>query len=267
MQVALPKPFETGSGPIMPTRRLLRAYAVEAKYESLRILRTPAMAIPFLLLPVPIYLFFGIVLPAGEIEKNPALADYLFSGWCVFAVMGPAMFGAGCAMAAERDAGLVRLRRAMPTPAGSWLVAKMLMAMVFSAVAVGSVVAAAVIAGRIGLSAGQLVVITVVMVVGAIPFCAVGLFVGVRASATSAPAFINLIFLPMLWLSGLFFPLPGSLERLVVIWPAFHLNQVALGLSGVSEFSFVPPQFSAAVLLGLTVVFGGLAMRRLARKG
>jgi ABC-2 type transport system permease protein len=105
------------------------------------------------------------------------------------------------------------------------------------------------------------------MIAGAIPFCAMGLFIGARASATAAPAFINLIFLPMLWLSGLFFPLPGVLERLVVIWPAFHLNQVALGLAGVSEFSFVPPQLSAAVLLGLTVLSGGLAIRRLARKG
>lgn len=267
MRETIPLPFETGGAPVMPARRLLRAYAVEVKYESLRLLRTPAMAIPFLLLPVPIYLFFGIVMPAGEIEKNPALADYLFSGWCVFAVMGPAMFGAGCALAAEREAGLVRLRRAMPMPAGAWLVAKMLMAMVFSAIAVASVVAAAVMAGRIGLSAGQLLVITAVMIAGAIPFCAMGLFIGARASATAAPAFINLIFLPMLWLSGLFFPLPGVLERLVVIWPAFHLNQVALGLAGVSEFSFVPPQLSAAVLLGLTVLSGGLAIRRLARKG
>ena len=44
-----------------------------------------------------------------------------------------------------------------------------------------------------------------------------------------APAFANLIFLPMLWLSGLFIPLPKFLERWAVIWPAFHLNQVALG--------------------------------------
>jgi ABC-2 type transport system permease protein len=52
-----------------------------------------------------------------------------------------------------------------------------------------------------------------------------------------------------------------------VIWPAFHLNQVALGWAGVSEFSFLAPGISAAVLTGVTVIFGGLAIRRLARKG
>jgi len=72
---------------------------------------------------------------------------------------------------------------------------------------------------------------------------------------------------PVLWLSGMFFPLPGALERLVVIWPAFHLNQVSLGLAGVTEYSYLPPQWSVAALVGVTVLFGGLAIRRLARKG
>jgi ABC-2 type transport system permease protein len=75
------------------------------------------------------------------------------------------------------------------------------------------------------------------------------------------------VFLPMLWLSGLFIPLPKFLEPWAVIWPAFHLNQAALGWAGVSEFSFLAPGISAAVLTGVTVIFGGLAIRRLARKG
>jgi ABC-2 type transport system permease protein len=71
----------------------------------------------------------------------------------------------------------------------------------------------------------------------------------------------------MLWLSGLFIPLPKFLERLAVVWPAFHLNQVALGLAGIKDFSFISPLIAAAVLVGVTVVFGGLAIRRLARHG
>jgi ABC-2 type transport system permease protein len=71
----------------------------------------------------------------------------------------------------------------------------------------------------------------------------------------------------MLWLSGLFFPLPKFLEPWAVIWPAFHLNQLALGLAGVREFSFLPPAIAAALLTGVTVVFGGMAIWRLARRG
>jgi hypothetical protein len=57
------------------------------------------------------------------------------------------------------------------------------------------------------------------------------------------------------------------MERWMVIWPAFHLNQLALGLAGVEQFSFVSPAIAGGVLVGVTVLFGGLAIRRLARVG
>ena len=251
----------------MPIGRILRAYAKEVKYESLRMLRSPAFAIPFLILPVPVYLFFGVVLAGPAVAKNPAAANYLFSGFSVFAVMGPALFGAGCALAVERDAGFLKLKRALPAPGGAYLLAKMLMSMVFAALAMASMLAAAILAGSVSLTIDQLLIIAVVMIVGAVPFCAIGLFIGSCTSGSSAPAFANIVFLPMLWLSGLFIPLPTVLEKWAVIWPAFHLNQVALGSAGVSAFTFINPVISAAVLVGVTVLFGGLAIRRLARRG
>jgi ABC-2 type transport system permease protein len=253
--------------PTMPLGRVVRAYLSEVKYETLRMLRSPAFSIPFLLLPVPVYLFFGVLLAAPATAKNPAVANYLFSGFLAFAVMGPALFGAGCALALERDAGFLRLKRALPAPGGSYLVAKTAMAMAFAALAALTVVAAGLAAGKVTLSAAQIVTMVTIMVLGAIPFAAMSLFVGAYASGSAAPAYINVIFLPMLWLSGLFIPLPKFLERFVVIWPAFHLNQTALGAAGVSEFSFIAPAISAAALVGVTVLFGGLAIRRLARVG
>jgi ABC-2 type transport system permease protein len=255
------------AGTPMALGRVARAYLAEVRYESLRMLRSPGFSVPFLAMPVPIYLFFGVLLAAPGIASRPGIANYLFCGFSVFAVMGPALFGVGCALAIERDAGLLKLKRAQPAPPGSYLVAKMLMGMVFAAGAMSTLLAAALIVGTVTLSGSQLAIITLVMVVGALPFCAMGLFVGAYASGSAAPAIANVIFLPMLWLSGLFIPLPKFLEPWVVIWPAFHLDQTALGAAGVSEFSFVAPQISAAVLVAVTVVCGGLAVRRLALKG
>lgn len=254
-------------GTPLPLRRLLSAYATEVTYELLRILRTPGYSIPFLVLPVPLYLFFSVLLAGPAVADKPGLGDYLFVGWSVFATMMPALFGVGCALAIERDAGFLRLKRALPAPAGAYLVAKSLGAMAFAAIAVLSLIATATIAGTVTLSVGQLAVVAVVMVLGAMPFAALGLFIGAHVSGSAAPAICNLIFLPMLWLSGLFIPLPKFLEPWVVVWPAFHLNQVAVGTADIAGFSFVPPQISAAALLAVTVLFGGLAIRRLARKG
>ena len=121
----------------------------EVKYESLRMLRSPGFSIPFLLLPVPVYLFFGVMLAAPAVAKNPGVANYLFSGFSVFAVMGPALFGVGCALAVEREAGFLKLKRALPAPGGAYLIAKMAMAMVFAALAMASMLVAAILAGKI----------------------------------------------------------------------------------------------------------------------
>lgn len=251
----------------MPSGRLIGAYLADVKFELLRMLRTPGLTLPFLLMPVPVYLLFGVVIPGAAIDKEPGIANYLFSGWCAFAVMGPALFAPGCALAVEREAGLLKLKRALPAPTGSWLVAKTLMAVMFSVCSVTSVAVAAVVVGKISLSGWQVAALAATMVAGALPFCALGLAVGTYASGSGTPAILNMIFLPMIWLSGLFFPLPAFLERWVVIWPAFHLNQLAIAASGMSGFRFIPPQMAAVVLIGITVLFGGIAIGRMATKG
>lgn len=255
------------AGSSMALGRVVGAYLAEARYESTRMLRAPGFSIPFLVLPVPIYLFFGVLLAGPAIAARPGIANYLFSGFATFAVMGPALFGVGCALAMEREAGLLTLKRAQPAPTGAYLIAKMAMGMIFAAAAVSTLLVTAVLGATVTLSGGQLAVIALVMIAGSLPFCAIGLFIGAYASGSASPAIANVIFLPMLWLSGLFIPLPKFLEPWAVIWPAFHLNQTALGAAGVAEFSFVAPTMSAAVLVAVTVVFGGLAVRRLARKG
>lgn len=247
--------------------RLLYAYLNEARYESLRMLRAPAFAIPFLVLPLAIYLLFGVAMAGPAVEKNPRVADYLFIGFSVMAVMGPAMFGMGITLAAERDAGLLKLKRAMPVPPGAYLLSKMLMSLFFATVAMALMIATAVFAGHLTLSPARLAAISAVLIVGSVPFCALGMFIGTWCSGGAAPAIINLIYLPMIWLSGLFIPLPGFLQKLVVIWPAFHLGQVAVAAGDVTGFLFMPAQMSAGVLLGITILFGGAAIRRLARTG
>jgi ABC-2 type transport system permease protein len=251
----------------MPLERLLRAYFTDAKYEALRMLRAPAFAIPFLLLPVPMYLLFGVLLSAQAAAKDAQIPNLLFIGFSVMAVIGPALFGVGSTLAPERDAGLLKLKRALPVPAGSYLLAKMLMSMFFAGLSILFMIIAAELVGKISFTAPQLLALSATLIAGALPFCALGLFIGAYFSGGAAPGFTNLLYLPMLWLSGLFFPLPAFLQKWVVIWPAFHLQQVVVAATGIGKYQFMPPQISAAVLLAVTVLFGGLAIRRLARVG
>jgi ABC-2 type transport system permease protein len=251
----------------MPFARVLRAYLTDAKFEALRMLRAPAFAIPFLLIPVPLYLLFGVVIAADGISKNPQIANYLFIGFSVMAVMGPALFGVGSTLAPERDQGLTRLKRAQPQPAGSYLIAKLLMAMFFALIVTGMMIIAALLAGKVTLGSGDLAALAAVLTLGALPFCAIGLCIGAYFSGSAAPGITNLIYMPMIYLSGLFFPLPGFLQKVVVIWPAFHLQQFAVAVTGNTQFQLFPLLSALTVLVCVTVLFGGLAIRRLARVG
>ena len=253
------------AGQEMPLPRILRAYLAETRFELLRMTRAVAFIIGLLALPVPLYLLFGVVI-AGQ-DKHPGTGDYLFLGFATMAVIGPAIFGVGCSLAVEREQGLLRLKRALPVPAGAYLLSKVLMQLVFAAAAAGSVAVAALLCGKITLHLPQVLAVIGVLTLGTLPFCTLGLYIGTRCSGAAAPGFSNLVYLPMLYLSGVFFPLPGALAAWSVIWPTFHLEQLAYAAAGLKQFLYFPSAMSLVFLAGVTVLFGGLALRRLARIG
>ena len=262
----------------MSGTKLWRAYATEIKFECLRALRAPAFSIPFLLLPIVLYILFGVLLAGSMSHGDPAIAKLMFVNWSVFGVMGPGMFGFGMFLAAEREQGLLTLKRALPMPAGASLLAKMVMATLFASVVMATLVVAALVMGHPALSFGQYCGIVALDIAGSLPFCAVGLFIGSRASAKAAPAFANLAYLPFMHLGGLFYPLPKSVQPLEFISPAFYLDQLGLRIAGAPSLDQLatgvggPSSHGGVVvylivLAAITLVFTALAIRRLARVG
>jgi len=208
-----------------------RAYALEAKYEFLRVLRTPAFAIPSLLFPPLFYLLFGVLLNRG----NSAAAHYLFATYSVFGVMAPGLFGFGVSVAIERERGWLALKRVAPMPPGAYLMAKMLMAMAFALIIYAMLAAMAAMLGGVRLDPAQWLLLGAIAAFGVLPFCTLGLLVGSRANAAASPAIVNFIYLPMAFLSGLWMPLsmlPQFIRDIAVLWPPYHLAQLALAAIG-----------------------------------
>jgi ABC-2 type transport system permease protein len=246
----------------MPIGRVWRAYLAEVKAELLRVSRLPAFVIPFMVLPIAFYLFFGLVI-AGQ-SRTPPPPFYLFSGFAVFGMMGPGLFGFGVGFAHERDNGLLTLRRALPAPPAAQLIAKAVMAMVFCAAVMVTFLVAGLTMGKVEATVGQFVAFALVCIAGGVPFCAIGLCIGMFVSGRAAPGFVNLIFLPMTYLSNIMIPLPAKLAVISLASPAFHLNMLALHALG--RPSPMPVVIHVAVLVGVTVVFGALAAWRLSRE-
>ena len=267
----------TSSAAEMTTTRLRQAYLTETKCECLRALRAPAFALPFLLLPITLYVLFGVLLAGSMSHGDKTIAKIMFVNWSVFGIMGPGMFGFGMFVATERDQGLLTLKRALPSPPAAYLLSKLVMALLFSAIVMGTVIAAAAFIGHPGISLFQYLGILILNMLGSLPFCAIGLFIGTLASAKSAAGFANLAYLPFMHLAGLFYPLPRSVQPLEFISPAYYLDRLGLRLvgvpsldqlaSGLGPSSYGTALLQIAVLATVTLVFTALAVRRLARRG
>lgn len=247
-----------------PRRFLWRCYQLEARFEFLRLLRTPAFAIPALTFPVVFYVLFGVVL-AGT-RGGATASTYMLVTYGVFGIMGPALFGFGVAMAMDRELGLLRLKRAMPVPPGAVLLAKTLMAMMFGLIITAMLLAVAVGFAGLRLAPMQVALLIVINVLGALPFCAIGLYIGTLAGGQSAAAVVNLVYLPMAFLSGLWMPLsilPSIIRTLAPAWPSYHLSQIALKV--IDADAGEPLALHLVVLVAITAVFFLLAQRRLSK--
>jgi ABC-2 type transport system permease protein len=264
-----PKPFntldESSFNAVMSSGRLLRAYLAEAGFESLRMFRVLGFSLPFLILPAALYLLFGVVIFGEAVRNDPATGRFLFAAFAVFGVMGPGMFGFGATIATEREQGLLTLKRALPSPPGSYLLAKLLMTMLFALIVMGTMIPAALLLGHLPLTFAQCAAVTTINMIGSLPFCAIGLFVGTRASGKAAVALVNLIYVPMMHVSGLFYPLPKFLRTISPIWPSYHLQQLVF--AALAMPSYGRTAIHVAVLVLVTLLLTGISIRRLARVG
>lgn len=240
----------------------LRSYLLEAKYEFLRLWRTPSFVLPTLLFPALFYILFGVLL-AGS-RSGGEISRYLLATYGVFGIMGSALFGFGVTIAIEREQGLQRYKRALPMPPAALLVAKMAMAMIFaSLISVMLAIIAVTLAG-VSLAPGQWLLLFLVNVLGVLPFCAVGLWIGSLVGGSAAPAVVNILYLPMAFLSGLWMPLsilPAFIAKSAPLWPSYHLAQIALKV--VDRDAGGPLWKHLLVLAVVTIACFVLARRRL----
>ena len=223
----------------LPRRNLLKIFWLESKYEFLKSIRLPIFALSTLLFPAMFYLFFGLTFGRGEFGSISA-AFYYAVAYGAFGVIGAALFGFGVGVAVERGQGWMRLKRASPMPPLAYFLAKIFMAMMFGLIIVITLFGLSVVIG--GARPDLLLAARAVgvLVLGALPFSALGLSLGYLVGPNSAPAIVNLIYLPMAFIGGLWIPiqvLPELLQQIAVFLPTYHFAQLAFGLFDASQGS------------------------------
>jgi ABC-2 type transport system permease protein len=239
-----------------------RIYALEAQHEFMTLLRTPSYVLPSLLFPVMFYTLFGVLMSGAQ--SSGKAAEYLLASYGVFGIIGAALFGLGVTTASDRERGFFVLKRALPMPRGALLFARLVSAMLLSSLISVLLAAIAATCTSASLVAWQWFALFFINVLGALPFAAIGLWIGTMFNGRAAPVVINLIYLPMAFLSGLWMPLtmmPAFVGKLAPLWPSWHLGQIALKVVGQDSGTSILVHLSALAMV--TVIAFVFALRRL----
>ena len=243
----------------MSPARTARVYWLEAKTEIIKAWRLPIYSVFTLAFPLMFYLIFGLTY-GGESAGPVNIAAYMLATYGAFGVIGASLFGFGVGLASERGQGWLRLKRASPMPPAAYFTAKIVMALVFSLLVVlGLFVLGFFLFGvRLPLTTWASLLGTLLL--GAVPFCALGMALGYLVGPNSAAAVVNLVYLPLAFASGLWIPLeqlPEFMQRLAPFLPPYHYVQLALGTMGAGQGG--PAWLHVLVLVGFTALFLGVA--------
>lgn len=241
----------------------LRVFLIEARMECLRLLRSPSFAVPIIMFPLMFYALFGLVLGNHGHAADPESGRHMLATFVAFGAIAPGLFGIGITVALDRDRGLLQLKRALPMPPGIYLAAKLVTSMVFAAVVTIALMLMAVIVGKVVLELVQWASLFILAVLGVVPFCGLGLMVGTLVKGQAAPAVLNLIYVPMSFLAGIWVPLsvlPHFLAQLAPAWPAYHLVKLAQSAVGDGSAELLPHVLD---LVGMAALFFAVARRAL----
>jgi ABC-2 type transport system permease protein len=229
------------------------------RYELLRTLRNRRF---FLLsLGFPLVLYFVIVSPNRDVHNfdgsGISFAVYYMVGLASFGTMG-AMLSCGGRIAAERAVGWNRQLRITPLTPRAYFRVKVLTGYMMAVISLLALYAAGISLG-VSLTADEWLQMTGLILVGLVPFAALGILLGHLLTPDSiGPAMGGGISLLAL-LGGTWFPLAkhGFLHDLAQCVPSYWLVQashVALGGRPWSTLGWV-------VMAAWTVVLGALAAR------
>jgi len=234
----------------------------QARAEFLKLWRVPAFSATSLALPVMFYGFFGITHSHEHIQGSVTLGAYFLASMGAYGVSNVMVFSFGIGVANERGQKMDLLMRASPLPPVAYLAAKVLNALLFALMTLLVLVLFARVTGSISLGPDVLATLAWRLLLGSLPFIAVGFFFGYLAGPNSAVAVVNLVYLPTAFASGIFIPasqLPDWISRLSPYLPLYRYVDVAWQTIGFRTGHSLSQD---ALYLGIfTVVFFGAALR------
>ncbi|MBF6595004.1 MAG: ABC transporter permease [Thermaceae bacterium] len=230
--------------------------------------RVPEFLVGTVIIPVLLFLMFGASV-GGVLPQGTSVKALMMASFAAYGVVNLAIFTFGGDIAAERGQGWLRLMRATPIPPWVYLIGKFALVTLFGTAILLVVFVAGLLSGvRLGLEVWAKAFFTLLL--GSLSFSTLGFALGFLARPRAASTIANLVFLPLSFVSGFFFPLnqlPQFVQHLAPYLPTYHFGQLVWSSIGtasdVARFTAQPTGDALGHvlwLLGGFMLFGVLAV-------
>jgi ABC-2 type transport system permease protein len=201
-------------------------------YTNKAFWRNPASAFFTFAFPLMFLVIFTALLGSGTIEIAPGVeidqATYYVAAMATFGVIAACFTNIAITVSFQRDTGILKRVRGTPLPGWAYLTARVMHAMLMALLLVVITAAFGVVFYGADIPTGTLLLqCGATLVVGSASFAALGLATTATVpNADAAPAVVNAIVLPLLFLSGIFIPIgdasPQWIKAVGTIFPVKH---------------------------------------------
>ena len=240
-------------------------------------LRSPEFAVGVIAVPVLLYTMFGLPSASSLLPGGTRVGAMMLVSLTSYGIVSLAIFTFGDEVAKERGRGWPRTLQATPLPLWVYLGGKLAMAVIYAGLITAAMSLVAATAGGVSLPIGTWLELSATMLAGVVAFSTLGFAIAYLARPRTATVIANLLFLPLAFLSGFFFPLsqlPAILRDVAPWLPTYHFGQLAwhrvAPTADVEAFTGIasPGQGThLAWLLGSAAVFAATALIAARREG
>ena len=199
----------------------------QVEFEQKSFWRNPAAAFFAFLFPIMFLVIFATLFQSSIVKIGSKLVhfdDYYIPALVAFGVMGACFTNIAMSMSARRDSGILKRVRGTPLPPwafvagviGSSIIVSIVLALLTTGF--GILVYSVHVPQHIGAAA-------VTIGVGALSFCALGMAMTiVIPNADAAPAIVNGVLFPIVFISGTFFVVPPESipAKIAQVFPVRH---------------------------------------------
>ncbi len=230
----------------------MRLITIQCKAEMLRIIRNPYYVFWSLLMPIMFYFIFTRVVNTGN--DDPTWRAHYLMSMATFSVMGSAIMTLGIRLVQERTQGWTTFIRITPLPGSVYFFGKMFGQTMMHLFSVICIFAAGYFINDVSLTAGQWGLSGLWILIGSLPFLAIGTLVGAMKRVDTASGVSNVIYMALAVAGGMWMPieiLPRLMQKIGHWLPSYNYGNGAWEIVRGAT-----PQWSnVLILLGYLVVF------------